>query len=83
MKVKQLIKKLNELVEANPDNADLEIKWYDDSTGRISHGDGWPIQLFQNIYTKEIHCILNAVHNPVAFGLKPILNNGDKETGIC
>jgi hypothetical protein len=77
MKVEQLIDQLNNLVEANPNNADLEVRWYDDSTGRIAHGDGWPIQLVQNIYTKDIFCVLNAVHNPVAFGLKPISNKGN------
>ena len=74
VKVKQLIKNLNELVESNPSNADLEIKWYDDLDGHIAHGDGWPIQLFSNIYTKEIFCVLNAVHNPPAFGLVAISN---------
>lgn len=78
MKVKQLIKKLNELVEANPTNAELEVRWYDDMTERISHGDGWPIQLFSNIYTKEKYCILNSIHNPVAFGLVAISDKHEK-----
>lgn len=68
MKIIQLVEKLNKLMELNPSYADLEIKWYDDVLGHLSHGDGWPIQLFSNIYTKEKYCVLNSIHNPPAFG---------------
>lgn len=74
MTIKQLINQLNNLIESNPKYSDIEVRWYDDLIGRISHGDGWPIQLFENIYTKEICCVLNSIHNPPAFGLKPISN---------
>lgn len=75
MKVKQLIQKLNSLVEENPSNSEIEVRWYDDEKGRINRGDGLPIQLFENIYTREIYCVLNAVHNPPGFGMKMIPNN--------
>lgn len=78
MKVKQLIEQLNKLIEENPANADLDVRWYDDALGHISYGDGWPIQLFRNTYTKQISCVLNAVHNPPAFGLVAISNKHEK-----
>ena len=78
MKVKQLIEELNKLIECNPLNADIDVKWYDSELKLLSYGDGWPIQLFRNTYTKQISCVLNAVHNPPAFGLVAISNKHEK-----
>ena len=78
MKVKQLIQKLNELVEANPENAELDVRWYDEALGHTSSGDGWPIQLFRNVYSKQIYCVLNATYNPPAFGLVAVSNKHEK-----
>jgi len=74
MKVKQLIEELNKLIERDPRNADVDVKWYDSELKLLSYGDGWPIQLFQNSYTKKVYCVLNAMDNPPAFGLVAIAN---------
>ena len=81
MKVKELISQLNKLVEANPENAELEVRWYDDQAGRLCRGDGFPIRLFENVYTKEVRCILNALYDPPAFGMRPMSNS--RRTGSC
>lgn len=62
MKVNQLIKRLNELVETNPENGEVDIAWYDEFTGHLSHGDGRPIQLYYYPLMKRTICLLNAVH---------------------
>lgn len=72
MKVKDLISRLNKLVEENPENADAEVRWYDGYSGRLCRGDGWPVQLFRNIYNKELSCVLNAVQYPPAYGMKAV-----------
>ena len=74
MTVNQLIKNLTKLVERDPRNGDVEVKWYDSELQLMSYGDGWPIQLFQNTYTKKVYCVLNAMDNPPAFGLVAIAN---------
>lgn len=74
MKVKQLIKELNKLIERDSRNADIDVKWYDDTEGFLAHGDGWPIQLFQNIYSKQVYCVMNAVDSVPAFGMIAIAN---------
>lgn len=76
MTVQQLIDKLTELVKINPDNANIEIRWYDDVKGHLHRGDGRPIQLYQNTITKNVQCVLNAVYNPPGYGMKLIPNNG-------
>ncbi len=77
MLVKDLIKRLNQIVEANPNNAYLEIKWYDNFDGNLCKCcDGSPVRLFQNIYTGFKYCILNATRNPPAYGLEAISDKG-------
>jgi len=74
MTVERLIEELNKLIERDPRNADIEVRWYDKTLGFLSHGDGWPIQLYQNSFTKKVFCVLNAIDNPPAFGLVAIAN---------
>ena len=88
MLVKDLINRLNQIVETNPNNNNLEIRWYDQFERHISKGEGCPIRLFQNIYNGNIYCVLNAVDNPPAYGLKaisdkgiPVINNSIKRKG--
>ena len=64
MTVQQLIDRLQKLVEANPENAGITVRWYDEFTGRMCYGDGRPVQLICNLLTKEKYCILNAVDGP-------------------
>lgn len=71
MTVKQLIAQLQKLVDTDPKNADLEVRWYTGAGGKLDGGDGWPVKLFKHIYTKSVYCVLNAVANPPAFGLRP------------
>ena len=61
MIVQELINRLNEIVEANPENANAEVKWYDEFENHISHGEGNPIQLYKRISNGEVQCILNTV----------------------
>jgi len=61
MKVSQLIKRLNKIVEANPENAEVEIKWWDGFRGHFAIGDGNPVQLFYYPFMKKTICVLNAV----------------------
>ena len=81
MKVRDLISQLGKLVEANPENADIEVRWYDVEAGHVCRGDGWPVKLFANVYTGEIRCILNALYDPPAFGLKPVSPNRKHAAG--
>lgn len=82
MIVQELINRLNEIVEANPENASAEVKWYDEFENHILNGEECPIRLFQNIYNGEIKCILNAVDNPPAYGLKAISDKGKNNETI-
>ncbi len=62
MTVGQLVDRLQKMIEANPDNANIRIRWYDEFRGGMCFGDGRPVQLAQNHLTKETFCILNAVN---------------------
>ncbi len=64
MKVRQLIKRLNDIVTANPDNAEIEIKWWDSRYGYFAQGDCWPVQLFYYPLMKKTFCVINAVDGP-------------------
>ncbi len=77
MLVKDLLKRLNQLVNTNPNNAFLEVKWYDSFSHELCKAsEGLPIRLFKNIYTGFKYCILNATTNPPAYGLKAISDKG-------
>lgn len=81
MLVKDLLKRLTQLVNINPNNAFLEVKWYDHFRHELCKAaEGLPIRLFENIYTGFKYCILNATTNPPAYGLKAISDkNGNSK----
>jgi hypothetical protein len=81
MTVGQLINRLQKLVEANPENENISIRWYDEFSGHMCYGDGRPVQLICNLLTKEKYCILNAVDGPPGC-CAAISDKGKKENEV-
>ena len=82
MTVGQLIARLNELVEANPNNAKAEVRWWDDFEAHIALGEGQPINLYKYPFHNgdKIVCVLNNIDGNPDYGFAiPIKDNGDTE----
>lgn len=80
MKIKELLQRLNEIVKANPANADIDIYWYDEFEGHVSHGDGKPIKLYYFVESKKAFCLMNAVDgNPHYYTCIEIPDEGIKD----
>ena len=81
MIVKELISRLNEIVNANPENVNAKVCWYDDFEGHIALGKGSPINLYAyENDRKNILCILNNIEgNPIPGCLIPINDNGEPQ----
>lgn len=62
MTVEQLIARLNEIVKANPDNAKLEVIWYDSNEQYPVNTDDLKIDVLMDneSFSKRLICMMNS-----------------------